>query len=46
MVQLLWDSIYTYNHLNLEKLEILRKMMYGLTFDKIELNSLLLLRRR
>jgi hypothetical protein len=34
LVQLHWDNIWAYNHLHLKELEILRKAMYYLRYDK------------
>lgn len=34
VVQLHWDSIRYYKHLHLKKLEILRKIIYNLKYDK------------
>ena len=36
MVQLKWDSIWTFNHMHLKELEILRKMISYLRNDKTE----------
>lgn len=37
LVQLQWDSIQTYNHLHLKELEIVRNILYFLTYEKIGL---------
>ena len=37
MFQLHWDIVWTYNHLHLKELEILRKLMYYLKYDKFVL---------
>jgi hypothetical protein len=37
LAQLQWNSISTYNHLHLKRLQIVREMMYYLKNDKTEL---------